>query len=151
MQLVTDGMVPLCHLFSAACRRFPHSLGGFRPTGHKRYSINNTSVFCMAVTEIPMKSIPDFVEAEDHDENDEGDEGTPETVGAGGMWTDIMLYFIQCICTAEGKRKKKKKRTKKKKPGSVEAVQTDPPRIGLSKFFPTGHFPEGEIQEYTDE
>ncbi|KAJ7597389.1 methionine aminopeptidase 2-like protein [Mycena floridula] len=44
------------------------------------------------------------------------------------------------------KKKKKKKPNKKKKP-----EQTDPPRIGLSKFYPDGIFPEGEIQQYKDD
>ncbi|KAG6842449.1 hypothetical protein C0991_007579 [Blastosporella zonata] len=46
----------------------------------------------------------------------------------------------------EGKKKKKKKKPKKKK-----AEQSDPPRIGLSKFFPDGIYPEGEIQPYKDD
>jgi hypothetical protein len=46
----------------------------------------------------------------------------------------------------EAKKKKKKKKPKKKK-----AEQSDPPRIGLSKFFPDGIYPEGEIQHYKDE
>jgi methionyl aminopeptidase len=46
----------------------------------------------------------------------------------------------------EGKKKKKKKKSKKKKP-----EQSDPPRIGLSKFYPDGIYPEGEIQPYKDE
>lgn len=46
----------------------------------------------------------------------------------------------------EGKKKKKKKKPKKKK-----LEQSDPPRIGLSKFFPDGIYPEGEIQPYKDE
>ncbi|KAF5368337.1 hypothetical protein D9758_002168 [Tetrapyrgos nigripes] len=41
----------------------------------------------------------------------------------------------------DAKKKKKKKKPKKKKP-----VQSDPPRVGLSKFFPNGAYPEGEIQ-----
>lgn len=45
-----------------------------------------------------------------------------------------------------GKKKKKKKKPKKKK-----LEQTDPPRIGLSKFFPDGIYPEGEIQHYKDD
>jgi hypothetical protein len=48
--------------------------------------------------------------------------------------------------TGEGKKKKKKKKSKKKK-----LEQSDPPRIGLSKFFPDGIYPEGEIQPYKDE
>ncbi|KAF5323611.1 hypothetical protein D9611_005579 [Ephemerocybe angulata] len=46
----------------------------------------------------------------------------------------------------EGKKKKKKKKPKKKK-----AVQSDPPRVGLSKIFPSGNYPVGEIQEYKDD
>jgi methionyl aminopeptidase len=46
----------------------------------------------------------------------------------------------------EIKKKKKKKHSKKKK-----LVQSDPPRIGLSKFFPDGQYPVGEIQEYKNE
>ncbi|KAG8219594.1 peptidase M24, structural domain-containing protein [Butyriboletus roseoflavus] len=44
------------------------------------------------------------------------------------------------------KRKKKKKKPKKKK-----IQQTDPPRVGLSKIFTNGVYPEGEIQPYRDE
>jgi hypothetical protein len=48
--------------------------------------------------------------------------------------------------SAEAKKKKKKKKPKKKK-----LEQSDPPRIGLSKFYPDGNYPVGEIQEYKDE
>ncbi|GLB35807.1 putative cotranslationally removes the N-terminal methionine from nascent proteins [Lyophyllum shimeji] len=48
--------------------------------------------------------------------------------------------------TGEGKKKKKKKKPKKKKP-----EQTEPPRVGLSKLFPDGIYPEGEIQPYKDD
>lgn len=73
----------------------------------------------------------------------------------------------------EGKKKKRRKKKKKKKAGSTEEPtendsqeaelklskelsgpkpkgQTDPPSIPLSKFFPKGHFPVGEVQEYRD-
>ena len=46
----------------------------------------------------------------------------------------------------EGKKKKKKKKSKKKKP-----EQSEPPRVGLSKLFPDGNYPEGELQDYKDE
>ncbi|KAL1951159.1 hypothetical protein VTO73DRAFT_308 [Trametes versicolor] len=65
---------------------------------------------------------------EDADEAEE--DGAPEAQGAGG----------------EGKKKKKKKKPKKKK---VE--QTEPPTIGLSKLFPDGNYPEGELQDYKDD
>lgn len=57
----------------------------------------------------------------------------------------VVLYsFLYPI--GEGKKKKKKKKAKKKK-----LEQSDPPRTGLSKFFPDGIYPEGEIQPYKDE
>ncbi|CEL60131.1 methionyl aminopeptidase [Rhizoctonia solani AG-1 IB] len=49
------------------------------------------------------------------------------------------------------KKKKKKKKSKKKKTGAAPAVQSDPPRVGLSFLFPNGVYPEGEIQEYKND
>jgi hypothetical protein len=40
------------------------------------------------------------------------------------------------------------KKTKKKKKKGLQ--QTDPPTIPIHKFFPSGIFPEGEIQQYDD-
>ncbi|PFH52270.1 hypothetical protein AMATHDRAFT_74330 [Amanita thiersii Skay4041] len=48
--------------------------------------------------------------------------------------------------TGDAKKKKKKKKPKKKK-----LEQTDPPRVGLSKFYPNGIYPEGQIQPYKDD
>ncbi|KAG6845366.1 hypothetical protein H0H87_010475 [Tephrocybe sp. NHM501043] len=72
-------------------------------------------------------------EVEDNGQNDEADDDDEPIAGdaTGG---------------GEGKKKKKKKKPKKKK-----AEQSDPPRIGLSKFFPDGNYPEGEIQPYKDD
>ena len=53
----------------------------------------------------------------------------------------------QPIDTGEAKKKKKKKKAKKKK----KVEQGDPPRTGLSKVYPDGKFPVGEIQEYKNE
>ncbi|KII93622.1 hypothetical protein PLICRDRAFT_35851 [Plicaturopsis crispa FD-325 SS-3] len=64
---------------------------------------------------------------------DEADDAEEDAVDASGA-------------TGDAKKKKKKKKPKKKK-----AEQSDPPRIGLSKFFPDGIYPEGEIQEYKDD
>ncbi|KAL0786281.1 hypothetical protein Bca101_002527 [Brassica carinata] len=59
---------------------------------------------------------------------------------------------------AESSTKKKKKKItpkaddcyrKKKKKSSLQ--QTDPPSIPVIDLFPSGEFPEGEIQEYKDE
>ncbi|THH02315.1 hypothetical protein EW026_g517 [Hermanssonia centrifuga] len=76
----------------------------------------------------PEKAPQNHVEGEDDNEDVE-DDGVAEVPGAG-----------------EGKKKKKKKKTKKKK-----AEQSEPPRIGLSKLFPDGNYPEGELQEYKDD
>jgi methionyl aminopeptidase len=51
----------------------------------------------------------------------------------------------------ESEKKKKKKKKSKKKKGAVPAVQSDPPRVGLSLLFPNGIYPEGEVQEYKNE
>jgi methionyl aminopeptidase len=48
----------------------------------------------------------------------------------------------------EVKKKKKKKKPKKKK---KKVEQGDPPRTGLSKVYPDGKYPVGEIQEYRNE
>ncbi|KAH7923235.1 peptidase M24A, methionine aminopeptidase [Leucogyrophana mollusca] len=76
------------------------------------------------------KDTEDLVEENTHHEEEEDgeEEGITEVSGAGG------------------KKKKKKKKPKKKK---VE--QSDPPRVGLSKMFPNGVYPEGEIQPYKDD
>lgn len=62
----------------------------------------------------------------------------------GGLLTDLPIALLS---TGEGKKKKKKKKPKKK----TKLTQGDPPRTGLSKFFPDGNYPVGEEQEYKDE
>lgn len=47
---------------------------------------------------------------------------------------------------AADKKKKKKKSNKKKK----KLRQTEPPTIGLTRLFPSGVYPEGEIQQYDE-
>ncbi|KAG8963386.1 Methionine aminopeptidase 2 [Tulasnella sp. 419] len=56
---------------------------------------------------------------------------------------------VNGTATGEAKKKKKKKKPKKKKPAA--AKQSEPPRVGLTKIFPDGKFPEGEICEYKNE
>eukprot|EP01018_Ginkgo_biloba_P039004 Gb_20446 [translate_table: standard] len=50
--------------------------------------------------------------------------------------------------TDVAKKKKKKSKSKKKK---EPLEQTDPPSIPVMDLFPSGDFPEGEIQQYRDE
>ncbi|THH13494.1 hypothetical protein EW146_g6727 [Bondarzewia mesenterica] len=103
------------------------------------------------------KTDPSLTPAED--DNDDDTEEVAEVVASGPS-----LTWIPCDCRligihlfllfgggypwglGEGKKKKKKKKSKRKK-----AEQSDPPRVGLSKIFPDGNFPEGEIEEYRDE
>lgn len=49
---------------------------------------------------------------------------------------------------AAAKKKKKKSKAKKKKD---PLQQTDPPSIPVDELFPSGDFPEGEIQQYKDD
>ncbi|KNC96080.1 methionine aminopeptidase 2B [Spizellomyces punctatus DAOM BR117] len=65
---------------------------------------------------------------------------------------------IEDSATEAAKKKKKKKKPKKKKPASESSVtaagnpvQTEPPSIPVSKFFPDGVYPEGELVEYKDD
>ncbi|KAM0846421.1 hypothetical protein ACQ4PT_055684 [Festuca glaucescens] len=50
--------------------------------------------------------------------------------------------------SAAAKKKKKKSKAKKKKD---PLQQTDPPSIPVDELFPSGDFPEGEIQQYLDD
>jgi methionyl aminopeptidase len=85
--------------------------------------------------------------SQNHEEDDvEEDEVVDDTPGAGGEPGEVDLETVVMCYSEETKKKKKKKKPKKKK-----AQQSDPPRIGLSKIFTNGVYPEGEIQPYKDE
>ncbi|KAG6889486.1 hypothetical protein C0992_004991 [Termitomyces sp. T32_za158] len=78
--------------------------------------------------------LPQSTKQEDNTQPEEVDDGDDE------------LITGDAPAAGEGKKKKKKKKAKKKK-----LEQSDPPRTGLSKFFPDGVYPEGEIQPYKDD
>ncbi|KAI6153818.1 peptidase M24, structural domain-containing protein [Pisolithus tinctorius] len=61
----------------------------------------------------------------------------------------LTLATLEVTPTYVGDTKKKKK--KKKKPKKKRVEQSDPPRVGLSKIFTDGVYPEGEIQPYKDD
>ena len=63
-----------------------------------------------------------------------------------GIVVNAQCYTSLATRIGEGKKKKKKKKSKKKK-----ITQSEPPRVGLSKLFPDGKYPEGELQEYKNE
>ena len=52
---------------------------------------------------------------------------------------------------AIGDAKKKKKKKKPKKKAAKTEQQSEPPRVGLTKLFPDGNYPEGELHDYKDE
>ncbi|RPD82196.1 peptidase M24A methionine aminopeptidase [Lentinus tigrinus ALCF2SS1-7] len=85
------------------------------------------------IAPVPTEKKPDEVPpANDGEEEEEiEEEGAHDAQGAGG----------------EGKKKKKKKKSKKKS----KLEQTEPPTVGLTKLFPDGKFPEGELHEYKDD
>ncbi|KAH8827176.1 methionine aminopeptidase 2-like protein [Flagelloscypha sp. PMI_526] len=70
----------------------------------------------------------------------------PDTVPSAGV-EDDEDDDVNPVDTSESAAAKKKK--KKKKPKSKKKTQTDPPTIPLSKLFPSGVYPEGELQPYT--
>ncbi|KAI0778725.1 peptidase M24A methionine aminopeptidase [Trametes elegans] len=85
----------------------------------------------IAPTEKKPEEVPPASPDAEEEADDMEEDGAPEAQGAAA---------------GEGKKKKKKKKSKKKK-----LEQTEPPTIGLSKLFPDGKYPEGELQEYKDD
>lgn len=69
-----------------------------------------------------------------------------DTIFVEIFWLSSTLIHLT-IGPGEVKKKKKKKKPKKKK----KVEQGDPPRTGLSKVYPDGKYPVGEIQEYRNE
>jgi methionyl aminopeptidase len=80
---------------------------------------------------------------EDEDSGDEV-EDTPGT-------TSLPPTLSHQLTNPDATKKKKKKPKKKKAGGAGALKQTSPPTIGLSKFFPSGEYPLGEIREYKDQ
>ncbi|KAL1923995.1 uncharacterized protein VTP21DRAFT_7030 [Calcarisporiella thermophila] len=70
-------------------------------------------------------------------EAEDGEEGEEEVEEEGGE--------------SAGKKKKKKKSKKKSGGNGGSMKQTEPPTIPVSKLFPNGVYPEGEILEYKDD
>jgi hypothetical protein len=93
-----------------------------------------------------LDSTEDHQEPEAEENEEPEDEVGGDAPGIGRLIHMLYPHVIHLHRTGEVKKKKKKKKSKKKK-----LEQSDPPRIGLSKFFPDGIYPEGEIQPYKDE
>lgn len=92
-------------------------------------------------------AISDLAKVDKARDEESGDEEETPTPGASG--------------TAAPAKKKKKKPKKKKTAAAAAATtigaggesvkQTSPPTVPVSKFYPSGTYPLGEIREYTDE
>ncbi|KAG2088227.1 peptidase M24, structural domain-containing protein [Suillus cothurnatus] len=78
---------------------------------------------------------------QNHEEDDvEEDDVVDDTPGAGGG--EPVERVLESILI-----KRRRRRNLKRK----KAQQSDPPRVGLSKIFTNGVYPEGEIQPYKDD
>ena len=88
------------------------------------------------VSDAPPAKDVSKAEAEGDEEEDDGDD---EEAADGPSEADKKK---------KKKNKNKNKNKKKKKSGKPAMQQTEPPTIGLTKMFPSGVFPVGEIQEY---
>ncbi|WFD43795.1 methionyl aminopeptidase [Malassezia psittaci] len=75
--------------------------------------------------------------AEEDDDDDDGDDDDGAQDGAS-----------EADKKKKKKNKNKNKNKKKKKSGKPAMQQTEPPTVGLTKMFPGGNFPVGEIQAY---
>ena len=92
----------------------------------------------------------DIVAQNDVDDGEDGEEDTVADASTPGKLTTLQIHCDSFEHNkGEPSKKKKKKKPKKKKVSEVQ--QTEPPRVGLSKLFTDGVYPEGEIQEYKDE
>ncbi|EPQ30507.1 uncharacterized protein PFL1_02033 [Pseudozyma flocculosa PF-1] len=78
----------------------------------------------------------DNAAAADSDADDDDDE--PAANGGEGA------------ATKSKKKKKKNKSGAAKRKAKAAGTQTEPPTIGVTKLFPSGVFPVGEIQEYDE-
>lgn len=95
---------------------------------------------------------PPEAPAVDEDDDDAEEDGVANGAPATGAHMHFLFtrfsWVLNLAVLGDAKKKKKKKKPKKKAKGEV---QSEPPRVGLSKLFPSGIYPEGEIQEYKDE
>ena len=74
------------------------------------------------------------------------DESDGDGDGDGG---EVSMAPPIDVVDAHKKRKKaKKKKTKKKSTVNLPPKQSSPPRVPLSDLFPSGDYPEGELQSY---
>ncbi len=79
-----------------------------------------------------------------------GDEDESDGDGDGdgdGDASQVAVASADAGATQKKRRKRTKKSKKKSKPGSL-TEQSSPPRVPLTSLFPSGNYPQGEVQSY---
>ncbi|EXJ80047.1 methionyl aminopeptidase [Capronia epimyces CBS 606.96] len=81
---------------------------------------------------------------------DAGGESDGDGDGEGGETGPVPLEALLSTEVGDAQKKRKKPRKKKKRTAPLLPVQqSSPPRVLLSDLFPSGDYPEGEVQSYT--
>ncbi|KAN0064912.1 Methionine aminopeptidase 2 [Thecaphora frezii] len=96
----------------------------------------------LAATSLPAKGGDQPAPAQDKGaaaaDSDDDDDDEPISNGGEGA------------AASKNKKKKKKNKSGAAKRKAKAGVQTEPPRVGVTKLFPNGIFPVGEIQQYDE-
>ncbi|KAK5467667.1 hypothetical protein LTS15_000640 [Exophiala xenobiotica] len=75
--------------------------------------------------------------------------GDDESDGDGGKTSLVPLETPLSTEVVDARKKRKKPKKKKKSTAALPAQQSSPPRVLLTDLFPSGEYPEGEVQSYT--
>ena len=81
-----------------------------------------------------------------------GDGGGDDDSDGDGDGGETSLGPLEAPLSTEvtdARKKRKKPKKKKKRTPPLPAKQSSPPRVLLSDLFPSGNYPEGEVQSYT--
>lgn len=119
------------HLFCCATVTCPKSLVHFCELFHNLASATNTCTLHLQF----YRSCKEEEEEKQEQVRAHSIPQNKEKIISLVLFLRVMLRFFICKCR------------KKKEPPQ----QTDPPSIPVTELFPSGEFPEGEIQQYKDE
>ncbi|TIA99750.1 hypothetical protein E3P96_02828 [Wallemia ichthyophaga] len=107
------------------------------PSAGRRH-LDEMAAYSVALTPPPPMSADEekkIIDNAEEEEEDEEETNNPQAQAVDG----------------EGAAKKKKKKKNNNKKKKKATAQSEPPRVGITKLFPNGSYPEGEIQEYSGE
>jgi len=77
-----------------------------------------------------------------------GNGGDDDESDGDGEEGEVGAASTDAGATQKKRKKRNKKKSKKKNKTNVAVQQTSPPRIPLATLFPSGNYPEGEVQSY---